>query len=71
MISTIQLDSSVSQEMLAAEIQRRIAAHPEFTASDVELRIVDGRYVVVLSEGLRARLGAALAESAPTKPGGA
>ena len=71
MISTTQPDGSVSQETLAAQIQRRIATHPEFTSSDVEVRIVDGRYVVVLGEALRARLGAALTESAPTKPGGA
>ena len=71
MISTTQPDSSVSQEMLAAQVQRRIAAHPEFASSDLELRIVDGRYVVVLGEALRARLGAVLTESAPKGSGGA
>ena len=66
LFSTTQPKSGRKQKILAAEIERRVAARPEL-ASDFELRLVDDRYVVVLDDDLRTRLGAALTENAPSQ----
>ena len=69
MFSTTRPDKDRNQDLLAAEIERRVAAHPEL-ASDVEILLVDGSYVVVLGEALRARLNTVLTEEDPSRQRG-
>ena len=63
--STTRPKNDLSRESLATEIERCVAAHPEL-ASGFEVRLVDDRYVVVLDNDLRTRLGAALTENVPS-----